>query len=113
MGAVTNLIFNLCLIPVYEARGAVAASVAAELLITGLYLRNCDGYLTIKQIMDSSGRKIAAGICMAVIVSLLGGLKLNGVYVIIIQIFTGIITYVAILIILKDSFLRNLRERAL
>ena len=113
VGAVTNLIFNLCLIPVYEARGAVAASVAAELLITGLYLRNCDGYLTIKQIMDSSGRKIAAGICMAVIVRLLGGLKLNGVYVIIIQIFTGIITYVAILIILKDSFLRNLRERAL
>ncbi len=106
-GAIVNLVLNLCLIPFYGARGAVAASVAAELLITGLYIRNCDGYLTLKMIGASSVKRIFAGACMALTVFMLGHLNYNGVVVLLLQIAAGAVMYIVILYILKDSIFKR------
>ena len=46
IGAVTNLVFNLLLIPHLKSQGAVNASLLAESTISVLYLPNSSGYLT-------------------------------------------------------------------
>ena len=106
-GAAVNLILNLCLIPFFEARGAVVASVAAELLITWLYIRNCDGYLTLKMVGASSVKRIFAGACMALTVYMLGHVPLNGICVLLLQLASGAAVYILMLYALKDEVLKR------
>lgn len=107
-GAIINIIMNLCFIPWYGARGAVVASVAAEIIITTLYMRNCNGFLTLKQIGQDSVKRIIAGICMAVIVYITGNLPYNSICVLLLQLFVGAVSYTWILFCLNDSMLRNI-----
>ena len=65
VGAVCNLILNLILIPRFMSAGAIVASVAAELIITVLYVAKCDNTLTVGQIAAISYKKLLAGVVMA------------------------------------------------
>ena len=102
-GAVLNLCLNLCLIPYFAAAGAVAASVAAELLITILYMSNCAGIYKPAQILASSFKRIAAGLCMAGIVYAAGMIPAAALPVLLIQLAAGVVSYMLILVIMKDK----------
>ncbi|MCR5508411.1 MAG: oligosaccharide flippase family protein [Lachnospiraceae bacterium] len=110
-GAVTNLILNLCLIPFFGARGAVAASLAAEILITSLFLKNCDGYLSPGRIAALSYKRILTGIVMAAAVYMLGLLPLGRPLVLIIQLISGFIIYAGILTASGDTAVKGVFER--
>lgn len=104
-GSVLNLVLNSFLIPFFSALGAAVASIAAECLITVLYLKKCNGYMTASRLLDISVKKIAAGFLMAVIVNLIGMIPgISQLVTLVIQVISGILIYVLMLFVLKDKW---------
>ncbi len=110
-GTILNLILNICLIPVWRAKGAAVATVLSESFIVVLYFFNCKGYLKLKDIWTCAYKRIIAGLVMAVAVRALGELSINGIVLLGLQIVSGALIYIVILLVLKDSFLKNLLIR--
>ena len=106
MGSVTNLVLNLLLIPVFKSQGAVIASLAAETLISVLYVRHSNGYLTPAQLVQLGWKKLVAGLVMLAGMVCAGRFVHGEITVIIAQFCVGVIIYLAVLAVLKDSFIR-------
>ena len=104
LGAVTNLCLNLLLIPKLGAYGAIIASIAAESVITIIYVQMSAGYLKWKTIAKLSYKRIIAGVIMLAVVYMMGKwLTISDIYVIIIQIIVGMGIYGTILLVEKDT----------
>ncbi|MCR5267643.1 MAG: oligosaccharide flippase family protein [Lachnospiraceae bacterium] len=110
-GAVLNLLLNLCLIPFLGATGAVIASLAAEFVITVLYVKNCDGFLQARAIGAFSVKRILAGLFMALAVYLLAYLPIPRIFVLFVQIPAGAVLYVLLLYVSGDGLVRDLTRR--
>ena len=108
MGAVINLFLNIILIPKYGAVGAVIGSLMAELTITVLYLKNCSDFMTFRQILHNSWRKFIAAFVMFFAVIIVSQVIKNSTLSVILSIFTGIIVYLAILLLMQDQFTSQL-----
>ena len=120
LGAVTNLIFNILLIPWCGAYGATIASVIAECLITVLYVRMSNGYMQWKVLWDFSKKRLVAGILMGVVVYMAGVLLqpfsmsgsnsfgFVGFLALSFQVITGALCYICILRVMKDQMLIEL-----
>jgi O-antigen/teichoic acid export membrane protein len=109
-GAVCNLILNLILIPRFQSAGAIVASVAAELIITVLYVAYCDRNLTVTQLVEISYKKLAAGIVMAGVIFLLYKVIPDTVPGLLAVVVLGGASYLISLIALRDKtmlFARN------
>lgn len=104
VGAVVNLILNIILIPLYGAVGAVIGSLMAELTITILYLKNCSDYMTLSQILHNGWRKIIAAFVMFLAVIIVSQVIKNNTLSVISSIFTGVLVYPAILLLMQDQF---------
>lgn len=110
-GSVVNLCLNLILISLFGAGGAAVASIAAELTITVLYVRSCNGYITLRFLWDIAWKKCIAGIFMLVILLVMGHvLDSSPIAVIVGQIAVGICAYSIVLLLLQDSMLVELVE---
>lgn len=105
-GAGFNLVLNLILISRYAGLGAIIASLVAELLISILYLRNCDGYLTTKILKKYSWKKVVSGVIALAIAYMLRNSSNALWLVLLIQSLSILFVYCAMLIILKDSSLK-------
>ena len=105
-GACFNLVLNLILIPQYAGLGAIIASLAAELLISILYLRNCDGYLTIKVLKKYSWKKVVSGLIALAIAYMLQESADELWLILLMQSLSIVFVYCAMLIVLKDSSLQ-------
>lgn len=103
-GACTNLILNLILIPNFGARGAAVATIIAELTITMLYLKRCDGFYSFRLLLKSAWKKIIAGVGMIIIISLLNLLNIGDLGMLILQVSVGVLVYMTILFMIKDEF---------
>ena len=103
-GSLVNLIANLILIPHAGAIGATIASLIAELVITTLYLKNCCGYLSVRNLFTFSWKKLIAGCIMAILVMCIGSSLCNSeLFALVTQVFSGVFIYFLILILLKDN----------
>lgn len=115
VGALVNLVLNMILIPSLQAVGAVVGSLIAELVISVLYLVNCSGFLSVKQIVIYSYKRIIAGTVMFVVVRVVSNCMLNNICLLGVEIVVGITIYVVCLFVLKDDmlfyFLSVLMER--
>lgn len=105
VGSVINLLLNLILIPRFRSYGAVIASLVAELAITFQYMHYCNGFLHYKTIILKGWKKIISGIAMFCIVRLVGELIPNNIAAVCVEVIAGVVTYCAILLLLKDGFL--------
>lgn len=103
VGAICNLLLNLLLIPYLKSAGAVIASVMAELIITVLYLINCDGYLHFKQILTLSYKKVLGGIFMYGIIVLFYRVIPNSIIGLVVLILMGGLGYFLMLALFRDS----------
>ena len=119
-GSAVNLILNLCLIGKYGAYGAACASVIAEFCITFLYVKNCNGFMQFGKLLSCMSKKVIAGFLMFLVVIGLGKyLHMTKLLVLACQIVMGIGTYLVVLIIEKDKwvkmmayeFIHKLRKR--
>ena len=112
LGSIVNLLLNLLLIPKYGSKGAVVATLFAESLISFLYVRMSNGYMSAKVIIASSYKRIIAGIIMCCAVYYLGYMQTvsrsEQIIRLLFQTGLGVVVYFSILYLFKDSMLREL-----
>ena len=109
LGAIINFCFNLFLIPNFGAEGAAVGSLIAESVITMLYIRLSNGYITIALLWRISRKRLLSGLTMCLVVMYIGTfINLKGAFLISIQIFAGVCLYTTILMLFKDDMLHEL-----
>ena len=104
VGSVVNLCFNLILIPKFGAYGAAVASVIAETVISGLYVKYSEGYGNIRLLIDTGAKKLIAGIGMFAVVFLMNGIRINSILLVVIEIVIGAMVYGVLLLIFQDAW---------
>lgn len=109
LGACCNLCLNLLLIPKLGATGATIASIIAELLITILYVQMSQSFMTWNQIWLFSWKRLLVGSLMCSVVYVLGiTIRTSDIVTVAVQVAAGMIFYVGLLLILKDSMANEL-----
>lgn len=112
IGSCVNLVLNLVLIPQFASYGAAVASIIAELVITILYMKHCEGFMTFLLLYRCTIKKFIAGFIMLGVVVLVGNVQVvNGIFRLGLQVAAGVGIYLLMLIVLRDSwvveFLKN------
>lgn len=104
-GAIINFILNMILIRMFKSLGASIATVIAEFSVTAIQLFAIRKDMNIKKIVNLSKKYLVSTIVMGIVVLLIGFKGNNSWTTIIIQGISGMVTYLVMLIILKDEFL--------
>lgn len=105
-GAVINVILNLILISKYMSLGAVIATIIAELSVSIIQLYYVKETIKIKDILKSSINYFISSIIMLIICLIIKNILNPGVIRMFILVMSGVVTYIGILLILKDKFLK-------
>ena len=113
VGAGVNLCLNLILIPRFASFGAAAASLAAETVITILYIRNSPEYLTFGQLGRIAWKKLLSGLVMLAAVVALGQLPIGAIPCLVVQVGSGVAVYGAMLLLLRDEWVLKMAGRVL
>ena len=108
IGAIVNLILNLILIPRYWGYGAIVASLIAELVITVLYFRFCNGYLTADTIVREGWKKLVAGIAMFAVIKIIDRFIASDIIALLVEMAVGFSVYCIVIIALRDSFITQI-----
>ena len=103
-GAVVNVIVNGCLIWKYGALGASIGTVIAEFSVTLVQLIFVRNDFNIKEILKLPFNYIISSIIMFIACKLVGLVPLNNFVSLILQVGIGVITYLIMLLLLKDKF---------
>ena len=106
-GAITNFILNAALIPKFGATGATVASVAAELVISMIYVHMSKGFISWEQILKVAWKKLFAGLIMVIAVCMIGRGYSGSIVITVVQAVCGTAIYGIILILLHDEFIRD------
>ena len=112
ISAITNVIMNLILIYLFQARGAAMASVLSELFGISymmIYCRN-NKLLSIKQVLFSSKKYWIAGIIMfmSIVLFRIIGRGLANIYSLALSVIIAIAVYFGALVLLKDEMVFGL-----
>ena len=103
IGAITNVAFNLILIPRLGAIGATIATIIAELSVTTVQFIMIKKYLSLKAIYLLTYHYLIASIPIMISGLILKSIILNNYLYIIIQILVSAFIYIVLMIILKDD----------
>ena len=105
-GAIINFVINILLIKNFKSMGAAIATIFAEMVVTSLYIINCDKKIfNMKMCIKNSYKYLIASISMAIIVLFVKNiLQINILSVCILGVI-GMVSYGLILLILKDEYL--------
>lgn len=109
-GAILNFSLNLVGIKMFKAYGAAIASVLSEILILLLqlvYMKKKDNF-KIFPIFKMSLKYLISGIIMFIVVFILGKYLSSNMLSTAIQIVVGGITYIIMLLLIKDEFVRKI-----
>ncbi len=110
-GAIINLSFNIILIPYLSGIGAIISTVLSETIISLLYIINSRGVITFGIILKNGWKKlISAGVLYLVLIKI-GEDITNNIVFIIVESVLGIVTYVFMLIFLKDSLIYSFLKK--
>ena len=110
-GAVLNVALNVVLIPFLGAFGAVVASVAAELVITGLYLFYSHRFIPAHRMLRLALPYVLYTVLMVIPVVLVGNAMPAdmGTATVLLQVLVGAVTYLLLLIVFRDPAWRAAR----
>ncbi len=111
IGACTNVVLNLMLIPLWASKGAACASVIAEILITIFYLYHANIFLNLLIVFKTSVKKFLAGVVMYFVVINTNFITNGEIYNLIIKVFVGIISYIVILFLLRDTWIIQMLKK--
>lgn len=104
LGAVVNFIANMILIKYWQAVGAALATIIAEATVAIAQLVYVRKQIRIRELLKSSLKYILISIAMFAICALYKILNLQPILELLLQIMTGILIYMIILLITKDEF---------
>lgn len=108
IGAIVNLTLNLILIPRFWGYGAIVASLIAETVITVLYFRHCNGYLTADTLFREGWKKLVAGILMLAVIRILDRFIASDLIALAVEVMAGFAVYCALIVLLRDTFLSEI-----
>ena len=108
IGAIVNFTLNLILIPRFWGYGAIVASLIAETVITVLYFRHCNGYLTAETLFREGWKKLIAGILMLAVIWIIDSRIRSNVIALIAEVAVGFAVYCAVIVLLRDTFLSEI-----
>ena len=103
VGAITNFILNLILIHKFGANGATIASLAAECVISVVYVHMIKEFINWHQIWNALYKKLIAGFVMFLGVLFLGKGYQGNIIISMVQVVLGAVIYGIMLIVLKDK----------
>lgn len=112
-GAVINMIFNYIFIHVFGTIGAVISTVIAEYSILGIQLFFVRNELDIKSFFTPCFKYLISGITMCIIVYFVEHSIGSGTISILVSILVGVVSYVVMLLVLKDKFFKRLLNQLL
>ena len=101
-GAVCNFLLNLILIPLFGVYGAVVSSIAAELLISVLYLSYSARFISLATVLGMGLRYLLLSAGMFLPTYLVGRAFAPSVWTTLLQVAVGIAVYALLLIVLRD-----------
>lgn len=93
MGAATNLVFNIILIPRLGAIGAAIGTIVAELCVCVVQSIVCKNELPIKEYINVALPYISIGMVMLFFVYMEGAILGNSILTLVIQIVSGVVIY--------------------
>ena len=105
VGAVTNFICNLILIPSFGSIGAAVASVIAEGVITGVQFIMLRKELSFIKVVSSSWKYLLSGGIMLIALVWMGQVLTPSILHTVIMIACGVCIYFLMLFIMRDEFL--------
>ena len=99
------------LIPRFGATGAVIGSLFAESVIMIFYVNNCDNYVTFRIVIDVLYKRLLAAVCMVIGVYFINStMEMDDMLILMIEIFSGALIYILVLMLLRDSVVRDLKK---
>ena len=101
-GAVCNFLLNLILIPTLKVYGAVIASLAAELLITVLYLSYSARFISSTKVLGMGLRYLLLSAAMFIPTYYIGQVRYPSPKTTLLQVAVGVVTYTLLLILVRD-----------
>ena len=104
IAAIINVILNFIFIKLYGAIGAAYSSIIAETFVLIYQLRYTKEYLTLKDIALSSYKYIISSFIMYMVILSISQKLDMGIVSLGIKVITGAISYLVMLLILKDKF---------
>ena len=111
IGSGVNLLLNIPFIYFFSSLGAAIASIVAELIITILHLVYSRNIFSFADFISVLWKKIVAGGIMLLFVYLfnlyIGQQFSNVVLILAIDVVLGLLSYIAVLFILKDGFIKD------
>lgn len=107
-GAIVNLILNAIMIPSLASIGATIASVIAEAVISVIYMHMSKGYSSWLSLLGLSWKKMIAGVLMLGGVAFIGRGRSGSSIITLVQIVVGATIYCLVLLILRDSLMKDL-----
>ena len=114
IGAIINLLISTPLVIFYKSTGAAIASLIAEIIISILYFSFCKKAITFKELVFVVWKKIIAGVVMLaylfVFDSFVKSFITNKILHFAVMLLSGFITFVIILIILRDKSMMALKD---
>ncbi len=109
-GAVCNFLLNLILIPLLGVYGAVAASLAAELLITVLYLSYSARFISMAKVLGTGLRYLLLSVVMFIPTYYIGQVRAASPKTTLLQVAVGVVTYALLLILVRDPAWLDVRQ---
>lgn len=110
-GAVTNIICNAALIPLFREYGAAAASVIGEVVVMIVYVLQGRRYFNIGKIRNLVLKSVSATVAMGVYLFACTFLKVKGWSLVGIQIIGAIVIYILILLLLQEELLLDILDK--
>lgn len=111
VGAIINFTINMLLIKRYGALGASIGTVIAEIAVTITQFAFIRKEFKILEILKLAKRYLITSIIMLVVCMFIGKIISDKLLCVIIQVAIGTITYLIILLIIKDEFLHGILEK--
>ena len=109
-GTIINIIMNFILIPKYASIGASISTTITEIVILIIEIPIIKKVLNIKKFLKSFMKYLICSIVMLIIVDLIGKIGSN-FFILIIQVLTGVIVYMILLIITNDKNIYNILKK--
>lgn len=106
LGAIVNIIANVPLILMWGAVGTALATVISEITVTGYQMYAIRNQINMKKLFVSYWKYLLAGFLMFVIVFRLGSVLKDSWLMILIEIITGMISYLVFILLLRPNLIK-------
>jgi O-antigen/teichoic acid export membrane protein len=110
-GAIVSLIVSLAFVPKYGMYGTSIATLLAEVTVTSIQFLFVKKYVKIRPIINSLCKYIFSGVIMVIIILVMDQLKIHPFLKTLIEVSVGMLSYTLILLILKESFLLDIKKQ--